>query len=482
MFQIQEVAITDITIPEDRQRRDLGDLTELKFSITESGILNPVLVDEHYELVAGERRIRACAELGLATIPARIMPGLSPEDKLMIEFFENIGRKQLHWSEELQGRARFHEYWKQAHSQWGYRETAKRLGVSLGGLSSDLELAAAMKILPELGTETSKGRAREAYRRMQNEAQAITAMESAPPEERAKLDNMLKHHSGTQPIETELGPDGEAAPDGSPISDRSTMNRPSGGAATSEAAAPQLPQCLYQVCSFEATLDRLPAAMVGFCEIDPPYAINFDSVYTKASDGTSQEEDWSVGDLYTNMTYLLKHLYDKLMPGSWVLCWLGGEHEDFMQQTALDYGYTIQQPGFWTKPGGSCNTPDRVMIHNYEKYLLLRKGDARFQTDSLKAAIEFAPVPSAQRYHQWQKPEALYRHFFRALARSGTLFFSPFAGSGMSMIISTFFGMIPIGADISQKYYYQFYARLREMCYEADTTSQGDRAIDNIIA
>ncbi len=48
-----------------RFRKDLGDLTDLKKSIKENGLIHPVVVDSKGNLIAGERRSAACKELGI---------------------------------------------------------------------------------------------------------------------------------------------------------------------------------------------------------------------------------------------------------------------------------------------------------------------------------------------------------------------------------------------------------------------------------
>ncbi len=47
-----------------RFRKDLGDLTDLKKSIKENGLIHPVVIDSKGNLIAGERRRAACRELG----------------------------------------------------------------------------------------------------------------------------------------------------------------------------------------------------------------------------------------------------------------------------------------------------------------------------------------------------------------------------------------------------------------------------------
>lgn len=478
MFDIKELPLDSIQVS-DRIRIDKGDLLDLSQSLEREGQLMPILVDENYRLIAGERRLLAAQELEWETLHARIIPGLSPDASMMIEWIENAARKQFSWQEELEAKARLHRYYTASTDQWGYRDTARKLQVSLGGLSTDLELAKAMEQIPELKQYQTKGKAREAYKKLQSQAQAITAMDNLSPEEQSTLKNMMHRHEehkdeyiadtrrARSGFEHELEQVGK-------IRDRSEDET------ESNELPSHLPKFIYEICSFESVLDRLPVETVGFTEIDPPYAIDFNSVYGRLQNIDSTEVDWTIEEFHSNMDYLLRHLYDKLMDTSWILCWTGAEHETFLQELALDAGYGIQSAGIWVKPSGGCNSPATTMIHNYEKFLLFRKGQATFNVPSMQAAVSFNPVPSGQRFHQWQKPIEMYRHFFRALARPGSLFFSPFAGSGMSMIVSTFFGMTPVGCDKSRKYFYQFYTKLKEHHYESTEQSASANGVGSV--
>src|SRR4051812_24942359 len=79
----RDIPLDSIVIGETnpRERFDEADLAELAASIKEYGLLQPVVVtplgkeDGRYELVAGERRLRACRLAGRYLIPARIVVG-----------------------------------------------------------------------------------------------------------------------------------------------------------------------------------------------------------------------------------------------------------------------------------------------------------------------------------------------------------------------------------------------------------------------
>jgi ParB family transcriptional regulator, chromosome partitioning protein len=72
---------------------------ELKKSILENGLIQPVTVrrkyQNHYELISGERRLKACREIGMREIPAYIIKVDTDETMLALALIENIQREKL---------------------------------------------------------------------------------------------------------------------------------------------------------------------------------------------------------------------------------------------------------------------------------------------------------------------------------------------------------------------------------------------------
>lgn len=88
-----------------RERFDEGRIEELADSINEQGLLNPVLVrprDDGYELVHGERRVRATEKLGGEKIRAEIRD-LGDKEALEISITENLQREDVNPIEEARG-------------------------------------------------------------------------------------------------------------------------------------------------------------------------------------------------------------------------------------------------------------------------------------------------------------------------------------------------------------------------------------------
>ena len=81
---------------EHRIRTDSGDLTALQNSIAKVGLLNPVVVDEKFKLVAGWRRLSACRNLKWKEVEVRVVElSRDPLLELEAEVDENLYRKDF---------------------------------------------------------------------------------------------------------------------------------------------------------------------------------------------------------------------------------------------------------------------------------------------------------------------------------------------------------------------------------------------------
>lgn len=112
--EVSAAAPADTTLPLDkvcpnkgqpRKKFDEDALNELADSISQNGVLQPILVrkkGQYYEIVAGERRYQASKKAGLKEIPV-IIKDISDEDVFKIALIENLQRADLDPIEEAQG-------------------------------------------------------------------------------------------------------------------------------------------------------------------------------------------------------------------------------------------------------------------------------------------------------------------------------------------------------------------------------------------
>jgi ParB family chromosome partitioning protein len=157
----QTVPVRDILPNPDQPRRVFDDeaLATLADSIRRHGLLQPLVVrrvEGRYELIAGERRLRAAERAGLEAVPV-IVRHADPEERLELALIENLQRENLTPLEEAEA---------YRHLMEGYaltqEEIAQRVGKSRPTVTNTLRLLGlpdAVKAQLESG-ELSAGQAR----------------------------------------------------------------------------------------------------------------------------------------------------------------------------------------------------------------------------------------------------------------------------------------------------------------------------------
>jgi ParB family chromosome partitioning protein len=123
---------------------DEDKLNELVQSVKENGVIQPILVrtqdtDGRYQIIAGERRWRACKQAGLEKIPA-VIRELSDKEALEVALVENIQRQSLTAIEEAEG-------YKKLQEEFGY--TQEKLASNLGKSRSHIANMLRLLQLPE---------------------------------------------------------------------------------------------------------------------------------------------------------------------------------------------------------------------------------------------------------------------------------------------------------------------------------------------
>lgn len=114
-----------------------ADLMELSCSIAEYGILNPLTVrlrNGRYELVAGERRLRAAKLAGLSEVPC-ILLDVGLEEASLLALIENLQRRDLDFIEEANGISQLIRMFGMSQE-----EAARRLGKSQSAVANKLRL------------------------------------------------------------------------------------------------------------------------------------------------------------------------------------------------------------------------------------------------------------------------------------------------------------------------------------------------------
>ena len=135
-----------------RAEFDAAALDELKRSILEKGIIQPVTVrryEQGYQLISGERRVRAAREAGLLRLPAYIIRVHSDEEMLELALVENLQREHLNPIEIAISYKRLID-----ECRLTQEDVAERIGKDRTTVTNFLRL---LKLPPEIQTALRKG-------------------------------------------------------------------------------------------------------------------------------------------------------------------------------------------------------------------------------------------------------------------------------------------------------------------------------------
>ena len=134
-----------------RRRFDYDELEGLAQSIRSNGILQPLLVraleNGQYELIAGERRLRAARLIGLSKVPC-IINSVSETDSATFAIIENLQRQNLDYFEEAEAMAVLINNYRMSQE-----ELCKKLGKAQSTLSNKLRL---LKLSEEMRYKISR--------------------------------------------------------------------------------------------------------------------------------------------------------------------------------------------------------------------------------------------------------------------------------------------------------------------------------------
>ena len=132
------VSIDQVDPNPNQPRQVMGDLSELMSSISQQGIIQPLVVrqrGDRFQIIAGERRYQAAVQLGREEVPVVIREVRNESEVLELALIENIQRKDLTAFEEAEALATLADKYGYTHE-----DLAKRLGKSRTTITESLAL------------------------------------------------------------------------------------------------------------------------------------------------------------------------------------------------------------------------------------------------------------------------------------------------------------------------------------------------------
>jgi len=161
-MEVVKIPLAQLVVGDVNVREDLGDLEDLVESIADIGEnIFPMavqLVGEKYEIIHGKRRFHALKEIKASTANCVIVD-LTDFEKFKLMYYENLGRKELTWPEEVKALKLFREFSEDIKTTEFVSDTSKKMHKTKRTVWRIMKMIDAIEEFPELVNETSRAAA-----------------------------------------------------------------------------------------------------------------------------------------------------------------------------------------------------------------------------------------------------------------------------------------------------------------------------------
>lgn len=440
---MQKIPINKIKVSEERARKTFENVDKLACSIQDYGLLEPLILDKDYNLIAGERRLLACKMLDLKELVAfetetriycfHFLEGevLDEWHKKAMELEENLQRENLTFAEECEAKLRLHELYQEKHGKtverkkggWGVDESAELLGDSVGETVQDLALARAIRVNPKLAEKETKSAAYKAMRagdelELRKKIAQILAAET-PKEERIKI---------------VLG-------------------------------------------DSRLILKQYDDEFFDFCVTDPPYGVGIDE-----SHDLGKVWDVRVSDTkgeFGMQTEVFKEVYRVLRQGAHCYVFFASmryvETMEMLKEVGL---WHSPIPIIWVKTGVPPLDPYHMYKMMYEPIFYCTKGKPRSFTGRLLPDNVFTTATPSSKVHPTEKPIELIKFLIGNCSVEGEIGIDPFAGSGTFGVACSQLNRRCVMVECDEGYYTECWRRVemeggRDATIQTIETSEG---------
>lgn len=432
---------------EGRIRRDLGDLTSLKDSMRAQGLIQPIVIDQHGNLIAGGRRYTAGRELGWKEIDVVFKEVLDETHLRELEVMENVERKDFTWQERVLAIAKIHSL-KTDDPEWGLRETGRLLNMSLGKVSYMLQVARALN-----------SSADHKVWKAESVTDAIRIlMQSQEDDMKAELAKRLATKAATS---------SSVAKDVAALTGKLTETRsPSPSGVDEKELIIPLTQ-IFRRGDATKLSEYFPVSSVDHIITDPPYATDMSMLdqnnpHGGMSDIARIEETHQVDSNLQMLEAFVPEAFKVLKPTGFLVMWCDVMRWQFLYDVCVRTGFRVQRwPITWVKTHPCMNQSAQAnFTKNTEIAIVCRMPKATIAvpaTSCVVAASNEAKVDS----HPFAKPSAVWEFIYRHVSIEGQSILDPFAGSCSALRPALRMKRLPIGLELDEKHFNTGQATLR---------------------
>jgi site-specific DNA-methyltransferase (adenine-specific) len=433
--KVAMIPMSDIEVS-DRARQELGDLTTLECSLKESGLIQPLAVQDmgngKFRLLAGERRYTVLLSNQVCDVPVRVYgSNISELERKIIEKAENFYRKDFEYWEHDALVAEIDRLEREVHGSAapgpgheGHKlsDTAEVFGITGASVSTAIKRHEAREAFPEL------------FERCKTQKDATNVIK--------KMDEAIIKKTIAEKIDRDK-------------SSGSTLKKLANG---------------YILKDFFIGVKEVPDESIHLVEIDPPYAI--DLKHAKKSDNEelnkqfhSNYNEVAAEEYQVFISKVFSECYRVMADHSWLICWFAPEPWfEVIYQELNNAGFsTTRMCGIWSKPYGQSKRPEMHLANCYEMFFYAWKGRPALNSPGRSNIFAFPPVAAQNKTHPTERPIELMQEIYSTFAFPGSRILIPFLGSGSGLMAAHRLGMSAMGFELGKGYRDSFLVKVHNM-------------------
>lgn len=384
-------------------------------SIKAKGVIQPITLDQKYNLLAGGRRYAASIEAGLLEIPCIRRTTTDRIDAIEIELYENIFRVDFTWQERAAAEKALYDLRSANDPSYSVDVQAEETRQGRSSVYQRIELANAAEAFPELKKFDTAKEAWKAYKNI---------------EERLITESLINN------------------------------------AKAKALKGVKIAESNYKVGDVFEGMGKLVDGSYFFAEVDPPYAVNIDVRKSRSLDtsklGTYQEI--AATEYPQFIADLAGETYRVLQNNTFCVWWYGWDWHTTVLATLREVGFKVSGiPAIWTKGSqGQTASPDTMLGSCHEPFFVCRKGEPKLARVGRSNVFDFTPTSPTKKIHPTERPQELMVEILETFTFPGVRCVVPLLGSGATLRAAYRTGRIAFGWDLSAEHRKKFLARVAD--------------------
>lgn len=392
-MKVQQIEIAQIKVNPNRFR-EAEDVDGLANSLLQFGQLQPIIIDNEYNLLDGLRRLSAARANMWTHISGSFKDDVDEVLAREIELETNIQRAQFTWLERAKAISEIDAMKRARDPNWSQPMTAATIGSKRqADVSEAIKVTAMAEMFPEIKDAKSQAAA---YNIATRKAKMI--------ERRIEAE--------AQPIRSDY-------------------------------------ESLIHLGDAVDFIKTLPDSSIDHCVTDPPFGVAYDERIAGTSHAATAYQDDD--NAYKRILSMVPDIYRTLRPGGFCIFFYGMSWHTEVHAAFVEAGFVVDPlPVIWDRSSGRTytNRPDRYFTRGYDVAIHAFKGDGTLAKQGGCNILRIEPVGRSERETLVERPVELYAELIRRVSQPGEIIADFFVGSGSCPAAAVSTGRKFIGSEL----------------------------------